>query len=79
MDRWGQRETSERHRARTDQSFTVPKREIAANGYDLSLNRYKETVHEEIEHRAPAEIIADIERLEDEIRVGLDALKAILG
>jgi len=77
--RWRQRETSERHRARTGQSFTVPKDEIAANGYDLSLNRYKETVHEEIEHRAPAEIIADIERLEDEIRVGLDALKAILG
>jgi len=78
VDRWGQRETSERHRARTDQSFTVPKDEIAANGYDLSLNRYKETVHEEIEHRIPAEIIADIERLEDEIRAGLDALKVML-
>jgi len=79
VGRWGQREASERHRARTDQSFTVPRDEIAANGYDLSLNRYKEAVHEEIEHRAPGEIIADIERLEDEIRAGLDNLKAMLG
>jgi type I restriction enzyme M protein len=38
---------------RTAQSFCVPKADIAAQGYDLSLNRYKEVVHEEVEHRAP--------------------------
>ena len=77
-DRWRQRDASEQHRARTDQSFTVPKDEIAANGYDLSINRYKEAIHEEVEHRAPGEIIADIQKLEDEIRAGLDELKAML-
>ena len=35
-------------RKRTEQSFLVPKADIAAQGYDLSINRYKEVVHEEI-------------------------------
>jgi type I restriction enzyme M protein len=79
VDRWAQRDSSERHRSRTAQSFSVPKGEIAAQSYDLSLNRYREVVHDEVDHRAPAEIIADIEVLEDEIRRGLDQLKAMLG
>lgn len=52
------RDGAERERPRTAQSFTVPKAEIAAD-YDLSLNRYREVVHEAAEHRPPAEIIAD--------------------
>jgi len=56
----------------------VPKADIAAQGYDLSLNRYKETVHDEVEHRPPLEIIADIEQLEAEIAKGLAELKAML-
>jgi hypothetical protein len=31
----------------------VPKADIVAQGYDLSLNRYKEVVHEDVEHRDP--------------------------
>jgi type I restriction enzyme M protein len=45
-------------RKRTEQSFLVPKADIAAQGYDLSLNRYKEVVHEEVPHRPPGEILA---------------------
>ena len=44
----------------TAQSFCVPKADIAAAGYDLSLNRYKEVVHEAAEHRPPKEIIAEL-------------------
>jgi len=69
---------SELTRDRTEQSFCVPKADIVAQGYDLSLNRYKEVVHDEVEHRAPLEIIADIEKLEAEIAQGLDELKAML-
>jgi type I restriction enzyme M protein len=76
---WAEKDGAERDRPRTDQSFCVPKAEIAANGYDLSLNRYKEIIHEEVEHRPPAEIIADIERLEDEIQAGLEELKGMVG
>lgn len=79
LDRWRQRAASEKSRARTEQSFCVPKAEIAENGYDLSLNRYREVVHEEVEHRDPAEIIAELERLEEEISKGLAELKGMLG
>ena len=76
--RWNHRTTTERDRARTEQSFTVPKEEIAAQGYDLSLNRYKEIVHDDVEHRDPLDIIADIEEMESEITQGLQDLKAML-
>ena len=79
LARWGSRTTeSERSRARTEQSFLVPKADIVAQGYDLSLNRYKEVVHEEVEHRDPLDIIADLEALEAEIQQGLADLKAML-
>ena len=54
-----ERDGEERKRTRTEQSFCVPKADIVAQGYDLSLNRYKETVDEEVEHQPPLEIIAD--------------------
>lgn len=76
--RWAQRSGSERDRMRTDQSFLVPKADIVAQGYDLSINRYKEVEYEEVEHRAPLEIIADIEKLDAEIAAGLAELKAML-
>ena len=73
LSRWlslSKPQSPEKDRARTEQSFTVPKEDIVAQGYDLSLNRYKEIAHDEVEHRPPLEIIADIEALEDEIAQG---------
>ncbi len=70
---------TEQDRARTEQSFCVPKAEIADNDYDLSINRYKEIVYEQIDYPAPQEIIADLEQLETEITQGLSDLKAMLG
>ncbi|MGH3969722.1 MAG: HsdM family class I SAM-dependent methyltransferase, partial [Mycobacterium sp.] len=78
LARYGLRTTSELDRAPTEQSFCVSKDDIVAQGYDLSLNRYKEIVHDDVEHRPPLEIIADIERLEAEIADGLAELKAML-
>jgi len=77
LARWRDRD-AEKDRARTDQSFFVPKADIVAQGYDLSLNRYKEVVHEEVEHRAPLDIIAAIEKLDAEIAADLAELKAML-
>ena len=68
-----------RTRPRTAQSFCVPKAEIAAQGYDLSLNRYKEVVHEEVAHRPPREILAELARLEEEIQAGMRELVEMLG
>jgi len=79
LRRWQGRNTTERDRDRTAQSFCVPKADIVAQGYDLSLNRYKEVVHEEVDHRAPKDIIADLTKLEAEIQQGMKELENILG
>ncbi|CAJ1494387.1 type I restriction-modification system subunit M [[Mycobacterium] burgundiense] len=78
LARWSARAGSERERARTDRSFCVSKKDIVAQGYDLSLNRYRESVHDAIQHRPPLEIVAEIEKLEREIAAGLVELKAML-
>ncbi len=76
--RWGSRATSEQERSRTDQSFCVSKDEVVAQGYDLSLNCYKEVVHDEINHQPPLELLADIEKIQGEIVKELAELKAML-
>ncbi|TAK35889.1 MAG: SAM-dependent DNA methyltransferase [Chloroflexota bacterium] len=78
LARWLQRDGAERERPRTAQSFCVPKADIAEQGYDLSINRYKEVVHEEVEHRSPREILADLARLEAEIQRGMRELEGML-
>jgi type I restriction enzyme M protein len=78
--RWEERNGAEKKRPRTAQSFCVPKAEIAATGsYDLSLNRYKEVEHEEQNHAAPADIIRELQDLEEEISSGLTKLEEMLG
>lgn len=79
LSRWKQRDGAERERPRTAQSFSVPKADIAAQGYDLSVNRYKEVEPEEVEHRPPQEILADLAKLEAEIQRGIRELEEILG
>ena len=76
--RWRQRKDSERERERNAQSFCVPEEEITAQGYDLSLNRYKELVHEEVEHRPPLEILADLRAIEQETLQGNEELEGML-
>ena len=79
LARWAQRDGKpSAERPRTAQSFCVPKADIAAQGYDLSLNRYKEVVHEEVEHRPPSEILADLGKLEAEIQQGMKELEGML-
>ena len=78
LSRWVERADSERERARTDQSFCVSKGDIATQGYDLSLNRYKEVVQDEVEYRSPLDVIAELEKIEGEIITGLAELRAML-
>ena len=78
LARWPARAGSERESPRTAQSFCVPKADIASQGYDLSLNRYKEVVHEEVEHRPPKEIFAELAKLEEEIQRGMKGLEGML-
>ena len=65
-------------RKRTEQSFFVPKEEIAANGYDLSINKYKETEYVPVEYPSTAEILTDLHELEMEITKGLAELEEMV-
>ena len=78
LKRWQLRDVAERQRSRTEQSFCVPQTDIAAQGYDLSINRYKEVVHAAVEHLPPKEILAKLAKLEEEIQAGMKALEAML-
>jgi type I restriction enzyme M protein len=68
----------ERKHKRTDQSFFVPKAEISGNGYDLSINRYKEIVYEEIAYDPPLVILDELAQLEAEIQQGMTELREML-
>ena len=68
----------EETRARTEPSFLVPKEEIAQNGYDLSINKYKQVEYTPVEYPSTAEILQDLRSLEQQITQGLDELEGML-
>ncbi len=68
----------EKNRKRTDKSFMVPKDEIKENGYDLSINRYKEIVYEEVEYDPPAVILDRVAGLELKIMKGVEDLRGMV-
>ena len=65
-------------RERTEQSFFVPKQEIADNGYDLSINKYKKTEYVAVEYPPTSEILDKLDQLEEEIATGLKELRGML-
>ena len=51
---------------------------IAANKYDLSINRYKEAAYEEVEYQPPLLILDQLETLEIDIQNDLKELRTML-
>ncbi|MEZ6079967.1 MAG: hypothetical protein R3C56_31125 [Pirellulaceae bacterium] len=49
---------------RTANAFFVPKSEIEENAFDLSINRYKQIVHQEEVYDSPKVILARLKKLE---------------
>ena len=68
----------EAQRKRTEQSFFVPKQEIVDNGYDLSINKYKEVEYVPVEYPSTAELMTQLHELEMEITKGLAELEGML-
>ena len=68
----------ETSRARTEQSFFVPKSEIERNNYDLSINRYKEVVREKIEYDKPDVILTRIDTLIADIAAQTKTVREML-
>jgi type I restriction enzyme M protein len=69
---------AEAKRKRTDKSFFVPFKEIETNDWDLSINRYKEVVHEEVVYSSPANIIKEIKSLDQDRAKALQTLEKLL-
>ena len=69
----------ENERKRTEQSFFVTKKEIADNGYDLSINKYKEIEYVAVEYPSTKEIMAELRELEIKISEEMDTLERLLG
>ncbi|MBZ0242801.1 MAG: SAM-dependent methyltransferase, partial [Bacteroidales bacterium] len=62
---------------RTQQHFFVSKKEIEANDYDLSLNKYKEIEYKESLHRNPKVILSNLMTLEDELQNEIKKLNSL--
>lgn len=71
--------SEERNRSRTDKSFMVPVEEIRSNDYDLSFNKYRQIVKEEVHYRPTSEILSDIKKNYEESSTLLAELEKELG
>lgn len=68
----------EKDRARTEQSFFVQKEEIVANGYDLSINKYKQVEYTPVEYPPTQQLMTELHELEMQISKGLAELEEML-
>ena len=78
LEKWHKRDPKQES-DRKAKAFFVPKQEIKDNGYDLSINRYKEIEYEEIEYEPPKVILGKLKQLEAEIQADLAELEEMLG
>ena len=69
---------NEKERARTDKSFMVTKQEIVDNGYDLSINKYKEIIKGTSHYEKPDVILKEIMNMEEDFQKHLKELKELL-
>lgn len=66
IERWSNLESEER-RTRKDQSFFVPVEEIRANGYDLSISKYREVEKVKVDYEEPSEVLDRIQKLTEQV------------
>lgn len=72
---WNHGELNEVGTDRTTNSFLVPKEDIVKNGYDLSINRYKEIIYEKIEYEKPEVLLQQISELDKKRQEAMNELK----
>ena len=68
----------EKIRKRTEQSFFVPVEEIRQNGYDLSINKYKETEYQAVEYPSTQELMAKLANIDGNIQNDMEKLREML-
>jgi len=77
VERW-RGKTPQKDTDRTAQHFMVSRVDIGANDFDLSINRYKESVHKGATFEPPTEIIARLRAMEADLSKELDQLVKLL-
>ena len=77
VTQWQQRD-AKKPSDRTAKQFFVPLSEIQGNNYDLSLNRYKQTVHTEAVYEQPKTILGKLRALELSILADIDELEGMV-
>ena len=70
---------AEATRTRKDKSFFVPKDEIVANSYDLTINKYKEVERERIVYEKPEVVLTRIKNLQNEINDAIANYEKLAG
>lgn len=58
--------------------FFVPTKEIIENGYNLSINLYKESNYQPVKYEKPDKILSRIEKIECDIQKSIEELKDLL-
>lgn len=58
--------------------FFVSADQIEENGFDLSLNRYREQVYEELNYEPPKELLSKLLEYEEKIKAGLEELNRLI-
>jgi len=77
LERWRKR-SAKKDTDRTAKHFMVPVAEIREKNFDLSINRYREAVHEEVRYESPRVILGKLRALEAEITKDLKAIEGML-
>lgn len=77
LERW-RKKNAKKDADRTAKHFMVPVAEIREKNFDLSINRYKETVHEEAQYEPPKVILGKLRALEAAIAADLKVLEGML-
>jgi type I restriction enzyme M protein len=77
VERW-RKKSAKKDTDRTAKHFMVPVAEIREKTFDLSINRYKEAVHEDVKYESPKVILGKLRVLEAEIAKDLKALEGML-
>ena len=68
---------AEKTRTRKEQSFLIPKADIVANDYDLSINKYKEVERVKVQYDDPDEVLARLENLQNQVAEALAEYKSL--
>ena len=75
--RWRKR-SAKKDTDRTANHFMVSAADIRERSFDLSINRYKEAVHDEVSYESPKTILVKLRNIEAAIAEDLNALEQLL-